>query len=131
MQTIENKALSWGAIRKSACILAEITIRKSQTTTDVAERLGRQTRVQSFVSHTDVIDRYSRTYGYIPRVSPMVTGNDGIGFFVLNSQRSFHIAEMYAGIIALAIVGYALNHLFVFIESRLLAWNIGLRRIEG
>ena len=29
-QLIENKALSWGIIRKSACILAEITIRKSQ-----------------------------------------------------------------------------------------------------
>jgi hypothetical protein len=31
-QPIVHKALSWGAIRKSACILAEITIRKSQTT---------------------------------------------------------------------------------------------------
>ena len=30
-QPIVHKALSWGAIRKSACILAEITIRKSQT----------------------------------------------------------------------------------------------------
>ena len=29
-QPLENKALSWGIIRKSACILAEITIRKSQ-----------------------------------------------------------------------------------------------------
>jgi hypothetical protein len=29
-QVIASKALSWGAIRKSACILAEITIRKSQ-----------------------------------------------------------------------------------------------------
>ena len=29
-QPIVHKALSWGAIRKSACILAEITIRKSQ-----------------------------------------------------------------------------------------------------
>src|SRR4030095_5716508 len=28
-QPIVHKALSWGAIRKSACILAEITIRKS------------------------------------------------------------------------------------------------------
>src|SRR5712664_261956 len=28
-QLIEKKALSWGIIRKSACILAEITIRKS------------------------------------------------------------------------------------------------------
>ena len=29
-QPIVHKALSWGAIRKSVCILAEITIRKSQ-----------------------------------------------------------------------------------------------------
>jgi hypothetical protein len=30
LQTLENKALSWGSIGKSAPILAEITIRKSQ-----------------------------------------------------------------------------------------------------
>jgi hypothetical protein len=33
-QPIENKALSWGIIRKSACILAEITIRKSHPLED-------------------------------------------------------------------------------------------------
>lgn len=64
-------------------------------------------------------------------LAEMVTGNDGIGFFILSSQRSFHIAEMYAAVIALAIVGYALNHLFLFVESWLLAWNVGLRRTEG
>jgi hypothetical protein len=32
-QPIVHKALSWGAIRKPACILAEITIRKSQIST--------------------------------------------------------------------------------------------------
>lgn len=63
-------------------------------------------------------------------LAEMVTGNDGIGFFVLNAQRSFRISEMYAGVLALAIVGYTLNHLFVFIESHLLAWNVGLRRAE-
>ena len=30
IQPLENKALSWGTIRKSASILAAITIRKSQ-----------------------------------------------------------------------------------------------------
>jgi len=30
LQPLENKALSWGIIRTSACILTEITIRKSQ-----------------------------------------------------------------------------------------------------
>jgi len=61
-------------------------------------------------------------------LAEMVTGNDGIGFFVLNAQRSFHIAEMYAGVIALALLGLGLNHVFIFFESRLLAWNVGLRR---
>ena len=32
-QPIVHKALSWGSIRKSACMLAEITIRKSQAIT--------------------------------------------------------------------------------------------------
>src|SRR5215468_7493771 len=30
VQPLENKALSWGTIRKAVCRLAEITIRKSQ-----------------------------------------------------------------------------------------------------
>src|SRR5882672_6188739 len=38
-QLIERKALSWGIIRKSACILAEITIRKSQSRNVVSRRL--------------------------------------------------------------------------------------------
>jgi hypothetical protein len=33
LQMLENKALSWGSIGKSAPILAEITIRKSQSPT--------------------------------------------------------------------------------------------------
>jgi ABC-type nitrate/sulfonate/bicarbonate transport system permease component len=64
-------------------------------------------------------------------LSEMVAGNDGIGFFVLNSQRSFHLEEMYAGVIALALVGYTLNRIFMFVEDRLLAWNVGLRRTES
>src|SRR5262245_51179857 len=34
-QPIVHKALSWGTIRRSACILAEITIRKSQAITQL------------------------------------------------------------------------------------------------
>src|SRR6266446_8112706 len=37
LQLLENKALSWGIIRKSACILAEITIRKSQALTGLSQ----------------------------------------------------------------------------------------------
>jgi predicted nucleic acid-binding protein len=34
LQALENKVLSWGTIHKSACVLAESTVRKSQSFTD-------------------------------------------------------------------------------------------------
>jgi hypothetical protein len=38
---------------------------------------------------------------------------------------------MYAGVVSLAIVGYALNHLFLLIEARLLAWHVGSAKQQG
>ena len=58
-------------------------------------------------------------------IAEMVAGNSGIGFYVLSAQRSFQVPEMYAGVIALALVGFALNKLFVFVEHRLLQWQAG------
>jgi ABC-type nitrate/sulfonate/bicarbonate transport system permease component len=58
-------------------------------------------------------------------ISEMVASTNGIGFFVLQSQRSFAIPEMWSGIVLLGIVGYALNLLFTFIERRVLAWHRG------
>jgi hypothetical protein len=39
LQALENKVLSWGIIGKSAPILAEITIRKSQHLAELRDRL--------------------------------------------------------------------------------------------
>jgi ABC-type nitrate/sulfonate/bicarbonate transport system permease component len=58
-------------------------------------------------------------------IAEMVAGNSGIGFYVLNAQRSFLVPEMYAGVVALAIVGFALNKVFVFVEHMLLHWQKG------
>lgn len=60
-------------------------------------------------------------------IAEMVAGNDGIGFYILSSQRSFRISEMYAAVVALAILGYSLNRLFVGVEARLLAWSPAIR----
>jgi ABC-type nitrate/sulfonate/bicarbonate transport system permease component len=57
-------------------------------------------------------------------IAEMIAGNSGIGYFILFAQRTFHVKEMYAGIIVLALVGYALNRVFVAIESRVLAWHL-------
>ena len=62
-------------------------------------------------------------------IAEMVAGNSGIGFYVLNAQRSFLVPEMYAGVIALAVVGFALNKIFVFVESLLLRWQKGAQDV--
>ena len=56
-------------------------------------------------------------------VSEMVASTNGIGFFVLQSQRTFAIPEMWSGILLLGILGYLLNVLFVLVERRVLAWH--------
>ena len=63
-------------------------------------------------------------------ISEMVASNDGIGFFILDTERAFRIADMYAGIFTLMVVGYLINRLFVAVEARALAWYFGQSRTE-
>jgi ABC-type nitrate/sulfonate/bicarbonate transport system permease component len=60
-------------------------------------------------------------------ISEMVASTNGIGYFVLQSQRTFAIPEMWSGILLLGILGYALNGGFVLIERRVLRWHRGAR----
>ncbi|TAK05469.1 ABC transporter permease [bacterium] len=61
-------------------------------------------------------------------ISEMVGSTDGIGYFILDSQRRFKVDQMYAGMLSLAVVGYALNQLFLLFYNWLLAWHKGLTR---
>jgi ABC-type nitrate/sulfonate/bicarbonate transport system permease component len=60
-------------------------------------------------------------------ISEMVASTNGIGYFILQSQRSFAITEMWSGILLLGLLGYLLNAIFTFVERRVLAWHIGAR----
>ena len=60
-------------------------------------------------------------------ISEMVASTNGIGYFVLQSQRTFAIPEMWSGILLLGILGYVLNGGFVLLERRLLRWHRGAR----
>ena len=60
-------------------------------------------------------------------ISEMVASTNGIGYFVLQSQRSFAIPEMWSGILLLGILGYVLNAVFLLIERRVLRWHRGSR----
>jgi ABC-type nitrate/sulfonate/bicarbonate transport system permease component len=60
-------------------------------------------------------------------ISEMVASTNGIGYFVLQSQRTFAIPEMWSGILLLGILGYVLNGGFALIERRVLRWHRGAR----
>jgi ABC-type nitrate/sulfonate/bicarbonate transport system permease component len=60
-------------------------------------------------------------------ISEMVASTNGIGYFVLQSQRTFAIPEMWSGILLLGILGYVLNGILVLVERRLLRWHRGAR----
>ena len=62
--------------------------------------------------------------------SEMVVSNDGLGYYVLESQRTFQMPQMYAAVVALGVIGYALNRLFLALEARVLAWHKGATRRE-
>jgi len=57
--------------------------------------------------------------------SEMVVGGSGLGYFILDEERSLRTKEMYAGIVVVALLGYALNRLFLALENRALAWHCG------
>lgn len=63
-------------------------------------------------------------------ISEMIGATSGIGYFILGSQRTLNITQMYAGILVLALTGYAINRAFLLVDARLMAWHKGLTRHE-
>jgi ABC-type nitrate/sulfonate/bicarbonate transport system permease component len=60
-------------------------------------------------------------------VSELVASTNGIGYAILQSQRLFAVTDMWAGILALGILGYLINGLLVMLERRVLAWHRGFK----
>lgn len=60
-------------------------------------------------------------------ISEMMGATNGIGFFIVQSQRSFAIADMWSGIILLGVLGYLLNLVLSLIERGVLSWHFGSR----
>ncbi len=51
----------------------------------------------------------------------------GIGFTIVQAERSFAIKQMWAGILLLGVLGYLLNSLLLLVERGVLAWHRGAR----
>jgi ABC-type nitrate/sulfonate/bicarbonate transport system permease component len=58
-------------------------------------------------------------------VSEFVGESNGLGFYLIVQQNTFSYPELYAGLLFLGLLGYALNRLFLVAERRLLAWHYG------
>lgn len=63
-------------------------------------------------------------------ISEMVASTNGIGYFVLQSQRTFAMADMFSGVLLLGLLGYGLNLVVNLLELVLLRWHRGARRTE-
>lgn len=55
-------------------------------------------------------------------VAEMIAGSAGIGYYVMTMQYALRASDMYAAILMLAALGYALNRGFLAIERRALHW---------
>jgi len=60
--------------------------------------------------------------------SELVGSTNGIGFQLLQAQRSFAISEMWASMILFGLLGYLLNIAFRGFERVVLGWHRGMRQ---
>jgi ABC-type nitrate/sulfonate/bicarbonate transport system permease component len=60
-------------------------------------------------------------------ISEMSVSSNGLGYTVIQFQRTFAIPDMWTGILVLGLLGFLLSVLFRLVERRVLGWYHGLR----
>ena len=98
-----NSALSMGASRRF--IFFKIILPASAPQIFTGIRLGGSYCVMAVVA------------------AEMIGATSGLGYLVLYSQETFNVAEMYAGIVGLAVLGLGLNYALQFIEHYFTSWK--------
>lgn len=63
-------------------------------------------------------------------ISEMFASSSGLGFTIIQFQRSFAVTEMWSGIVVLGLIGVLLAAVFSFVERRVLRWYHGLKEVE-
>ncbi len=63
-------------------------------------------------------------------ISEMFASSSGLGFTIVQFQRSFAVPQMWSGIVLLGLIGVLLAALFHVVERRVLRWYHGLREVE-
>jgi ABC-type nitrate/sulfonate/bicarbonate transport system permease component len=64
-------------------------------------------------------------------LSELIAADNGIGFYILRSQRLFQTASVYAGVLVIGSLGWLLTTALLVCERRLLAWHRGWRGLAA
>ncbi|CAN7382588.1 ABC transporter permease [Microbacterium foliorum] len=64
-------------------------------------------------------------------ISEMFASSSGLGFTIVQFQRSFAIPEMWSGIVLLGLIGVALSFIFQGVERNVLRWYHGQKEVEN
>ena len=99
-------------------------------------RLGRLSTVRHLVlrgASPQIVTgaRQAMSIGIILMViSEMFAAKDGLGFTIVQFQRSFAIPEMWSGVILLGVVGVLLSLVFRVVTDAALGWYLGYRQSQ-
>lgn len=63
--------------------------------------------------------------------SELFGASAGVGYFVLQSQRTYAVTDMWAGLVLLGLLGYGMNLAMALVEKRVLYWHRGLHDLHG
>jgi ABC-type nitrate/sulfonate/bicarbonate transport system permease component len=63
-------------------------------------------------------------------ISEMFASSSGLGFAIIDFQRSFSIPEMWSGVLLLGLLGFLLSLVFRVFEGRVLRWYHEPRRTQ-
>lgn len=58
-------------------------------------------------------------------IAELVGEGEGLGHYIWTQHAEVDVPELYAGILFLGLLGYALNGLFLVLERQVLAWHYG------
>ena len=76
--------------------------------------------------------RQSMSLGLILMViSEMFASSSGLGFTIVQFQRSFSIPEMWSGIVVLGLLGVGMSFIFQWAERNILRWYHGQKEVEN
>jgi len=63
-------------------------------------------------------------------ISEMFASSSGLGFTIVQFQRSFAVPAMWSGIVLLGLIGVLMSFLFQITERRVLRWYHGQREVQ-